>query len=53
VRQASAASWSVVDLGSTNGTELNGERITGETPLAHGDRITVGGTTIVFGRTLP
>jgi FhaA, N-terminal domain/FHA domain len=53
VRQESAASWSVADLGSTNGTELNGERIEGDTRLAHGDRITVGGTTIVFGRTLP
>jgi pSer/pThr/pTyr-binding forkhead associated (FHA) protein len=53
VAQENAASWSVTDLGSTNGTELNGQRITGTTALADGDRITVGGTTIVFGRTLP
>jgi hypothetical protein len=53
VAQENAASWSVTDLGSTNGTELNGQRITGASALAHGDRITVGGTTIVFGRTLP
>jgi hypothetical protein len=39
----------VVDLGSTNGTELNGRRISRE-ELADGDRITVGGTDLVFGR---
>ena len=53
VAQENAASWSVTDLGSTNGTELNGRRLSGTSALAHGDRITVGGTTIVFGRTLP
>lgn len=53
VAQENAASWSVTDLGSTNGTELNGRRISGTSALAHGDRITVGGTTIVFGRTVP
>ena len=42
----------VVDLGSTNGTELNGRRITRET-LTDGDRITIGATDLVFGRTLP
>ena len=42
--------WVVVDLGSTNGTELNGRRITRET-LTDGDRITIGATDIVFGRT--
>ncbi len=41
----------VVDLGSTNGTELNGRRITRET-LSDGDRITIGATDLVFGRTL-
>ena len=39
----------VVDLDSTNGTELNGRRVSRE-ELADGDRITVGGTDIVFGR---
>jgi len=43
-------SWVVVDLGSTNGTELNGRRITRET-LTDGDRITIGATDIAFGRT--
>jgi hypothetical protein len=41
----------IVDLGSTNGTELNGRRITRET-LSDGDRITIGATDLVFGRTL-
>ncbi len=38
----------VVDLGSTNGTDLNGRRISRER-LGDGDRITIGGTDIVFG----
>ena len=42
----------VVDLGSTNGTELNGRRITRE-ELTDGDRITIGATDLVFGRTRP
>jgi hypothetical protein len=40
----------VVDLGSTNGTELNGRRITRE-ELSDGDRITIGATDLVFGLT--
>ena len=43
--------WSVVDLGSTNGTEVNGRRIAKRTPLEDGDRLAVGGTELVFGRT--
>ena len=35
------------DLGSTNGTYVNGERITSE-HLQDGDRITVGRTSITF-----
>ncbi len=42
--------WSVVDLGSTNGTEVNGRRITRRTPLRDGDRIAIGGTELVVGR---
>jgi hypothetical protein len=38
----------VRDLGSTNGTFVNGERVTGERALASGDRIDVGGTTVTF-----
>ena len=48
-RDASSG-WAVVDLGSTNGTELNGRRITKRTPLEHGDRIGIGGTEVVFER---
>jgi len=36
------------DLGSTNGTFLNGERIAGEAALASGDRIRIGGFEIVY-----
>jgi hypothetical protein len=49
--QDGAASWSVVDLGSTNGTELNGKRVH-EAELADGDRVTIGGTDVLFGRSL-
>lgn len=37
----------VRDLGSVNGTYRNGRRISGEEVLADGDKITVGGTTIL------
>ncbi len=46
------ATYLVVDLGSTNGTELNGRTITRE-KLTDGDRITIGATDLVFGRALP
>ena len=39
----------LVDLGSTNGTELNGRRVTRQ-ELADGDRITIGATDLVFSR---
>ena len=39
----------LVDLGSTNGTELNGRRVTRH-ELADGDRITIGATDLVFSR---
>src|SRR5579859_870107 len=32
------------DLGSLNGTYVNGERVRGETPLKHGDEIALGST---------
>jgi hypothetical protein len=52
VTQEGATTWTLRDLGSTNGTELNGERVD-RSPLADGDHITVGSTTIVFGRSRP
>lgn len=36
--------WSVRDLGSTNGTFLNGAKVTRPTPLAAGDQIRLGKT---------
>jgi len=48
---AAGAGWTVVDLGSTNGTEVNGRRIGRRTPLEDGDRIAIGGTELVFEHT--
>jgi pSer/pThr/pTyr-binding forkhead associated (FHA) protein len=39
-------SWSVRDLGSTNGTFLNGAKVTRPTPLTVGDQVRVGKTRI-------
>jgi adenylate cyclase len=36
------------DLGSLNGTYINGERVSGEGPLKHGDEIALGGTRARF-----
>lgn len=42
--------WTIVDDGlSTNGTFVNGERISGRERLQHGDAIRMGQTTISFG----
>ena len=51
IAQDGPSSWSVRDLGSTNGTELNGHKISGAS-LADGDRITIGDTDVDFGRSL-
>jgi FHA domain-containing protein len=42
--------WVVADLGSTNGTEVNGRKVQRRTALDDGDRITIGSTELVFGR---
>lgn len=39
--------WAIVDLGSTNGTQVNGQLIT-EHVLAPGDRLTLGATVVRF-----
>ncbi|MEI6626311.1 MAG: FHA domain-containing protein [Thermoleophilia bacterium] len=38
----------VTDLGSTNGTYVNGDRIAAETPLHEGDELAVGSTRMVY-----
>ncbi|SEH65201.1 FHA domain-containing protein [Mycolicibacterium rutilum] len=40
--------WSIRDLGSRNGTYLNGEKITAERVLRSGDEVRVGKSRIVF-----
>lgn len=40
--------YSVVDLGSSNGTYINDQEIHGETELRDGDRITIGGHDLIF-----
>jgi pSer/pThr/pTyr-binding forkhead associated (FHA) protein len=39
--------WTVTDLGSTNGTRLNGQTVQSR-ELADGDRITIGTTVLEF-----
>ncbi|MFQ5462428.1 MAG: ATP-binding protein [Phycisphaerae bacterium] len=40
--------WLLVDLNSSNGTFLNGQRIVNPTPIKHGDQIKVGSSLLVF-----
>jgi FHA domain-containing protein len=51
LRQEGATYW-LIDLGSTNGTELNGRRVERE-KLSDGDAITIGSTELTFTRSLP
>ena len=48
VRQEGATYW-IVDLDSTNGIEVNGRRVK-RAKLEDGDRVTLGSTELVFGR---
>ncbi len=41
-------SWTLYDLGSTNGVKVGGVRVDGNRVLHDGDEITVGGTKLVF-----
>ncbi|MCV9995754.1 DUF3662 domain-containing protein [Paeniglutamicibacter sp. ZC-3] len=51
IEQRGAATWAV-DLGSTNGSFVNGQKIVGETELHDGSNIAMGQTRIIF-RLLP
>jgi len=51
LRQEETSYW-IVDLGSTNGMEVNGRRLR-QAKLEAGDRITLGSTDVVFERELP
>jgi len=48
VRRGPDNSWIVADLGSTNGTKVNGSKISGAQQLEDGDEITVGSTSVRF-----
>jgi pSer/pThr/pTyr-binding forkhead associated (FHA) protein len=42
------AGWCIADLGSSNGTFLNGERIWANQRLRHGDEVRIGGNRLLF-----
>ena len=46
--RASGSGYVVADLGSTNGTKVNGARIQGEHPLRDGDIVSVGSTPLRY-----
>ena len=48
VFEREGADWMVHDLGSTNGTLVNGIRIEGRRPLRAGDRVQFGQLAVVF-----
>ncbi len=48
VWRESGTAW-MVDLGSSNGTFLNGARLSGPAPLGEGDRVTFGASEFVVG----
>jgi hypothetical protein len=48
VLPAAAGSWTIADLGSTNGVLVNGRKITGSEQLTAGDRIALGTAEIAF-----
>jgi hypothetical protein len=48
VLEAYGESWCVRDLGSRNGTFVEGEQITTERALRHGDELRIGQTRLVF-----
>ena len=48
VHAQGGAEFSLVDLGSSNGTHLNGRRVVHPIPLQHGDIIQIGEQSLVF-----
>ena len=50
--QQEGAGWVVRDIGSSNGTFVNGERLTGDRPLKPGDEIAIGKFSLFFERGL-
>ncbi len=48
IRPAAAGSWTIADLGSTNGVLVNGHRVSGAASLRPGDRIALGTADIGF-----
>jgi predicted component of type VI protein secretion system len=48
VRPGAAGSWTIADLGSTNGVRVNGTPVRGPAPVAPGDRIEVGTVDVRF-----
>ncbi|MGH9106380.1 MAG: FhaA domain-containing protein [Acidimicrobiales bacterium] len=53
VKPGPDGNWVVADLGSTNGTKVNGLRISGNRQLHDGDEITVGSTSVRFEAAAP
>src|SRR5262249_29026756 len=49
VERGADGSYVLADLGSTNGTRLNGSRVQAPTPLSDGDKIYLGATIVKFG----
>jgi pSer/pThr/pTyr-binding forkhead associated (FHA) protein len=52
IQQEEGGGWVVRDIGSSNGTFVNGERLTGDRPLKPGDEIAVGQFSLFFERGL-
>ena len=48
VRPGAAGTWTIADLGSTNGVRVNGRQIAGAEQLTAGDRIALGTAEIAF-----
>ena len=46
-------SWTLYDLGSTNGVRVNGARVNGNRVLQDGDTVTLGSTALAFEQTPP